>query len=72
LWRLYVDVGESPKQGIKAGFSEHQAVAVIAEYAKKAWCKAYTFSTDYVFDGNSAFAFNEAAPTHPINTYGAQ
>lgn len=46
------------------------AVGVLSE-----WCALYgrpllTFSTDYVFDGQSDSPYLESAPTDPINAYG--
>lgn len=48
----------------------HQAVAVLAQWASENICKFIHISTDYVFDGNSAVALNEDALTNPINVYG--
>ena len=48
----------------------HKAVAVIAQWSAKNDCKLIHISTDYVFDGNSAVALTEEAPTAPINVYG--
>lgn len=48
----------------------HKAVAVMAEWSAANHCKLIHISTDYVFDGNSAVALTEEAPTAPINVYG--
>ena len=48
----------------------HQAVAIMAQWSHDNHCKCIHISTDYVFDGNSAVALTETAPTHPINVYG--
>ena len=48
----------------------HQAVAVMAKWSFENQCKLLHISTDYVFDGNSATALTEDAPTAPINVYG--
>lgn len=46
------------------------AVELIAKYALENNVKLIHISTDYVFDGSSAIALNEEAPTNPINVYG--
>jgi len=46
------------------------AVELIAKYASENNVKLIHISTDYVFDGSSAIALNEEAPTNPINVYG--
>jgi len=46
------------------------AVELIAKYAAENNVKLIHVSTDYVFDGSSAIALNEEAPTNPINVYG--
>ena len=48
----------------------HQSVAVMAKWSHANACKMLHVSTDYVFDGNSAVALTETAPTNPINVYG--
>ena len=48
----------------------HKAVAVMAQWSAANRCKLIHISTDYVFDGNSAVALTEEAPTAPINVYG--
>jgi len=48
----------------------HKAVAIMAEWSRAHGCKLIHVSTDYVFDGNSAVALTEEAPTAPINVYG--
>lgn len=48
----------------------HQAVAIMAKWSFENQCKFIHVSTDYVFDGNSAVALTEDAPTAPINVYG--
>ncbi len=48
----------------------HQSVAVLAKWSSENNCKLIHVSTDYVFDGNSAVALTEDAPTAPINVYG--
>lgn len=48
----------------------HKAVAAMATWTQANNCKLIHVSTDYVFDGNSAVALKEDAPTDPINVYG--
>lgn len=48
----------------------HQAVAIMAKWSFENNCQFIHISTDYVFDGNSAIALTEDAPTKPINVYG--
>lgn len=48
----------------------HQAVAVMAKWSFENNCQLVHVSTDYVFDGNSAVALTEDAPTAPVNVYG--
>lgn len=48
----------------------HQSVAILAKWSHANNCKLIHVSTDYVFDGNSAVALTETAPTNPINVYG--
>lgn len=48
----------------------HQAVGIMAQWSQAHNCKLIHVSTDYVFDGNSAVALTEDAPTAPVNVYG--
>lgn len=48
----------------------HQSVALMAKWSSQNNCQFIHVSTDYVFDGNSATALTETAPTNPINVYG--
>ncbi|MFA9189964.1 dTDP-4-dehydrorhamnose reductase [Flavobacterium sp. FZUC8N2.13] len=48
----------------------HQSVAIMAQWSQANDCQLVHVSTDYVFDGNSAVALTEDAPTNPINVYG--
>lgn len=49
----------------------HLAVELISKYAQENNLKLIHISTDYVFDGTSSIALDEAAATNPINIYGA-
>ena len=63
-----VDKAES--EYVLSDILNHQAVAVMAKWSFANDCKFIHVSTDYVFDGNSAAALTEGAPTAPINVYG--
>jgi dTDP-4-dehydrorhamnose reductase len=63
-----VDKAESEKE--LADTINHFAVGVLASWSSKNNSKLIHVSTDYVFDGNSAVALTENAPTNPINVYG--
>jgi dTDP-4-dehydrorhamnose reductase len=63
-----VDKAETEKE--LAFTINNLAVELIAKYASENNVKLIHISTDYVFDGFSAIALNEEAPTNPINVYG--
>jgi dTDP-4-dehydrorhamnose reductase len=63
-----VDKAETEKE--LAFTINNLAVELIAKYAAEHNVKLIHISTDYVFDGSSAIALNEEAPTNPINVYG--
>lgn len=63
-----VDKAETEKE--LAFTINNLAVELIAKYASENNVKLIHISTDYVFDGSSAIALNEEAPTNPINVYG--
>jgi dTDP-4-dehydrorhamnose reductase len=66
----YTAVDKAETEQDLADTVNHLAVAVIACYALKNTVKLIHISTDYVFDGSSATALTESAPTNPINVYG--
>lgn len=63
-----VDKAETEKE--LAFTINNLAVGLIAKYAAENNVKLIHISTDYVFDGSSAIALDEEAPTNPINVYG--
>ena len=67
----YTAVDKAESETELADVVNHQAVAIIAAYAKEQDVKLIHISTDYVFDGTSSTALNEDAVTNPINIYGA-
>lgn len=48
-----------------------RAPGVLAEEARRANALLIHYSTDYVFDGEATSPYDEAAPVHPVNVYGA-
>jgi dTDP-4-dehydrorhamnose reductase len=67
----YTAVDKAESETELADLVNHQAVEVLATYAKEHGVKLIHISTDYVFDGTSSTALNEEAITNPINVYGA-
>jgi dTDP-4-dehydrorhamnose reductase len=49
----------------------HEAVAVMADHAKKTDALLIHYSTDYVFDGTKPAPYVETDTTNPISVYGA-
>lgn len=67
----YTAVDKAELETELADLVNHQAVQVLAAFAKAHEVKLVHISTDYVFDGKSSIALNEGASTNPINVYGA-
>jgi dTDP-4-dehydrorhamnose reductase len=64
-----VDQAESePEAAMKIN---SEAPAAMAEEMKRLGGLFITYSTDYVFDGKSDFAYRETDPTAPLNVYGS-
>jgi dTDP-4-dehydrorhamnose reductase len=66
----YTNVDQAEEEEELATTVNGTAVGVISE-----WCVLHgrpllTFSTDYVFDGQSDSSYLESSPTDPINAYG--
>jgi dTDP-4-dehydrorhamnose reductase len=66
----YTAVDKAETEQELANTINHLAVRIIAQYANDHSVKLIHISTDYVFDGTSATALTETAPTNPINVYG--
>ena len=66
----YTAVDKAETESDLAFTVNHLAVEVLAKYTSQSKVKLIHISTDYVFDGSSATALNEEAPTNPINVYG--
>tara|TARA_R110002124_G_scaffold81872_8_gene215407 strand:- start:672 stop:1526 length:855 start_codon:yes stop_codon:yes gene_type:complete len=67
----YPAVDKAESEAELADLVNHQAVAILAAYAKDNQVKLIHISTDYVFDGTSSTTLKEDAITNPINVYGA-
>ena len=67
----YTAVDKAETEQESADTVNHQAVRIIGQFASENQVKLIHISTDYVFDGKSAFALKEDAITKPINVYGA-
>ena len=63
-----VDKAESEPE--KAMLINSEAVKNIAESITGSECKFIHVSTDYVFDGNSNFPYDENSPANPVSAYG--
>ncbi len=66
----YTAVDKAESEPELAKLINELSVAVIAKYAKANNVQLLHISTDYVFDGNSAFPLKEETKTNPINVYG--
>lgn len=66
----YTAVDKAETETELADVLNHQAVAVLAQWAQSNGCQLVHVSTDYVFDGSSSTPLTEEAPTGPINVYG--
>ena len=67
----YTAVDKAESEERLANTINHLAVGVLASWSASNNAKLIHVSTDYVFDGTSAAALDESAPTNPINVYGA-
>lgn len=63
-----VDLAETEES--LATLINSEAVAVMADWAASNTTPFVTFSTDYVFPGDSSTPYVESSPTDPVNAYG--
>lgn len=66
----YTAVDKAESEPELVDIINHQAVALMAKWAKKNGKRLIHISTDYVFAGNSSTPLKEDEPTDPINVYG--
>jgi dTDP-4-dehydrorhamnose reductase len=66
----YTAVDQAEKEETAANEINSNAVAIMAEEAKKIGASLVHYSTDYVFDGLKGDPYVEDDPTGPINVYG--
>lgn len=66
----YTAVDRAEEEEDLATLVNSVAVGVLAEWAAHRSRPLLTFSTDYVFDGESDRPYVETSPTNPINAYG--
>lgn len=66
----YTAVDQAEQHYDHANRINHEAVAVMANYAAKTGALLVHFSTDYVFDGTKNTPYLESDKTRPINQYG--
>jgi dTDP-4-dehydrorhamnose reductase len=66
----YTAVDQAEKEETVANEINSNAVAIMAEEAKKIGASLLHYSTDYVFDGIKGSPYVEDDPTGPINVYG--
>jgi dTDP-4-dehydrorhamnose reductase len=66
----YTAVDAAEKDEANAHAVNAQALALLAEQAKKLGAALVHFSTDYVFDGSKTTPYVEADPANPLNAYG--
>jgi dTDP-4-dehydrorhamnose reductase len=67
----YTKVDQAESEPDEAFRVNRDAVASLAEIAKRDRFLLVHISTDYVFDGDSAAPYVETSEPHPLNTYGA-
>lgn len=66
----YTAVDQAEKEEGIARAINADALAVMAEEAKKVGAGLVHYSTDYVFDGSKNSPYEETDPTGPLNVYG--
>ena len=66
----YTAVDQAEKDEPLARAINSEAPAIMAEEAKKIGAAIVHYSTDYVFDGDKNFPYDENDPPNPISVYG--
>ena len=66
----YTDVDLAEKNSDEAYLINSNSLKVISAITKKIGIPIISYSTDYVFDGNSKNKYNEESKPNPINLYG--
>lgn len=66
----YTDVVAAEQNRALAFKLNSEAVKCISATANEIQAKLVHFSTEYVFDGQTEFGYNEASPPSPLNVYG--
>lgn len=67
----YTAVDQAEADVEMANWINADAVAILAEEAKRIGAGVVHYSTDYVFDGEGDQPFHEEVPTGPLGAYGA-
>jgi len=67
----YTAVDKAEAEPARARAINGDAVAVLAEAARRQGALLVHYSTDYVFDGGKASPYTEADEPNPVNAYGA-
>lgn len=67
----YTAVDQAEDEPDRAFLVNAEAPGVLAEAAQRVGAGFVQLSTDYVFDGTRAGAYDESAPTAPLGVYGA-
>lgn len=67
----YTAVDRAESEPVHAAKVNGEAVGELGKIAARAGVRVLHFSTDYIFDGSGARAYEEGDPTNPVNTYGA-
>ncbi len=66
----YTAVDRAEDEPERASIINGQAVGALVTVTRRLGIPFVTYSTDYVFDGESTTPYVESSPTSPINTYG--
>lgn len=66
----YTSVDKAEDDFETANIINHKSVELIAKWSYNNKCRLIHVSTDYVYDGNSLFPYQETDETNPLNNYG--